>query len=75
MSQLHIFVSAVRCSCQHSKPCRVCARLISQIKFISALFIYYNIKHINKMCWQNYVSANDLQEFNHLSQEACYELS
>jgi len=41
MSELHIFVSAVHCCCQHSKPCRVCARLISQLKFISTLFIYY----------------------------------
>ena len=41
LSQLHISVSAVHCSCQHSKSCRVCARLISQLKFISTLFIYY----------------------------------
>ena len=43
LSELHVFVSAVRCSCQHSKVCCICARLISQLKFISALFIYYNL--------------------------------
>ena len=41
--ELHISVSAVQCSCQHSKACRVYARLISQLKFISTLFIYYII--------------------------------
>ena len=40
LCMLHIFVSAVQCSCQHSKPCRVGARLISQLKFISTLFVY-----------------------------------
>jgi len=43
MSGLHIFLSAVHCSCQHSEPCRVCARLISQLKCINTLFIYYSI--------------------------------
>jgi len=37
MSQLHISVSAVHCCCQHSTACRVCARLISQLKFIGTV--------------------------------------
>jgi len=44
ISELHIFVSAVHCSCQHSKAFRVCARLISQLIFISTLLIYYMAK-------------------------------
>jgi len=46
MSELHIFVSTVHCSCHHLKACRVCARLISQLKFISTLFIYYNTNYL-----------------------------
>jgi len=46
MYELHISVSAVHCSCQHLKACRVCARLISQLKFLSTLFIYYNIANV-----------------------------
>ena len=46
MSELHLFVSAVNCYCQHSEACGVCARLISQLNFISTLFIYYNIFNI-----------------------------
>ena len=42
MSELHIFVSAVHCSCHNSKPCRVCERLISQHKFIITLFMCYS---------------------------------
>ena len=53
MSELHIFISAVYCSCQHSKPCRVCARLISQLKFISTLFIYYTCPSSSKHLGQN----------------------
>ena len=41
MSELHIFVSAVHYSCQHLKPCRVYPQLISQLKSISTVFIYY----------------------------------
>ena len=40
-AKLHLFVSAVHCSCQHSGACRVCARLISQLKCVSKFFIYY----------------------------------
>ena len=39
--KLHIFVTAVHCSCQYLNACRVYARLISKLKFISTLFIYY----------------------------------
>jgi len=42
MSEFHISVSAIQCFCQHLKACRVCARLISQLHFISTLFIYYS---------------------------------
>ena len=43
VSELHIFVTAVHCSCQHSNVRRVCVRLISQLKFIRIFFICYNI--------------------------------
>jgi len=50
LSELHIFVSAVHCPCQHSKPCRFCVQLISQLKLISTLFIYYKCMYVMYVC-------------------------
>jgi len=56
MSELHIFVSAVHCSCQHSVS--VFTRLISQIKFISTLFIYFTIISMSLLLLQLRNSAD-----------------
>jgi len=53
MPELHIFVSAVQCSCQHLKACHVCMRLISQLHFMSTLFIYYTCPSSGKDLGQN----------------------